>query len=238
MNKSPNIAALAAALNKVQGQLTPALFDANNPFFKSKYASLSSVFAACRDLLADNGLSVSQFPATPNPGFGPGAALTTLLMHESGEWLEDTLFIPIEKATPQAYGSALTYARRYALSAIIGIVADEDDDGDRAQRPAKKETKKKPQAAVNKPVDKKALKAAVNLATSTGRFRQEIVNFIPHYKVTPHVSQTINLLGFTISDDAETREAQALSLLEYGELRDGGMERDDTLAWMSGEGES
>jgi hypothetical protein len=139
MKMSENISDLSKALTAVQAALEPARFNAMNPYFKSKYADLGSVFEACRHLLADNGLSISQFPGTPNTEF-PAIALTTVLMHESGQWIQDTLVMPIAKASPQDVGSALTYARRYVLSSIIGIVADEDDDANRAQHaPPKRE---------------------------------------------------------------------------------------------------
>lgn len=133
MDKSDTITELAKALAKAQGQISPALKDSENPHFRSKYADLSSVWAACRKPLTDNGLSVVQMPVdAPTPG---SVALTTLLLHTSGEYISSTVSAPLTKQDAQGIGSALTYLRRYALSAIIGVVADDDDDGNAASRP-------------------------------------------------------------------------------------------------------
>lgn len=133
MDKSETIIELAKALAKAQGQISPALKDSENPHFRSKYADLSSVWAACRKPLTDNGLSVVQMPVdAPTPS---SVALTTLLLHTSGEYISSTVSAPLTKQDAQGIGSALTYLRRYALSAIIGVVADDDDDGNAASRP-------------------------------------------------------------------------------------------------------
>jgi hypothetical protein len=124
MTQSPTIGALAAALAKSQGAMKAAHKDASNPFFKSKYADLASVWEACRAALAANGLAVCQII--------DGEALTTILLHSSGEWLAGTYPIKPVKNDPQGVGSAITYARRYALAAMAGVVAD-DDDGEAAQ---------------------------------------------------------------------------------------------------------
>ena len=84
MNQSESIAKLATALSIVQGKLIHAKKDSANPFFKSKYADLESVWDACRDLLAANGLSVMQFPGEFIDGT---MSMTTVLAHSSGEWL-------------------------------------------------------------------------------------------------------------------------------------------------------
>lgn len=133
MTQSTSIGALAAALAKAQGAMKAAHKDANNPFFKSKYADLSSVWEACRAALAANGLAVCQI----TDGTADALSLTTTLLHASGEWLSGTYPIKPVKNDPQGVGSAITYARRYALAAMVGVVAD-DDDGEAAQgRPAK-----------------------------------------------------------------------------------------------------
>lgn len=130
MDKSETIIELAKALAKAQGAIEPATKSSENPHFRSKYADLSSVWAACRKPLTDNGLSVVQMPVdAPTPGC---VALTTLLLHISGEYISSTVSAPLTKQDAQGIGSALTYLRRYALSAIIGVVADDDDDGNAA----------------------------------------------------------------------------------------------------------
>ena len=121
---------LAKALLNVQRQLLPAAKDATNPFTKSKYATLNSVMAASREALLDNGIWMCQCPV---PVDTPGAiGLMTKLTHtESGQWQSSIAVVPLPKADPQGMGSAITYARRYALTAMLGLVS-EDDDGEAA----------------------------------------------------------------------------------------------------------
>ena len=130
METSPSIAALAASLAKAQASIEGAVKGKVNPAFKSKYADLSSVWEACREALTDNGLSVVQ---SPGPVADGRMELTTMLLHASGEWMRGTLTIPLGKVDAQAYGSATTYARRYALAAFVGV-SPEDDDGNAAAK--------------------------------------------------------------------------------------------------------
>lgn len=133
MNKSENINELAAALAKAQGAMRFAAKDSNNPFFKSKYADLSSVVEAIRDALASNGLSYMQHIHQSDKH---EVCVETIILHSSGQWIGcGTVSIPVNKADAQGYGSALTYARRYSLSAAVGVVAD-DDDGNAAANAA------------------------------------------------------------------------------------------------------
>lgn len=128
-NRSDSIAALAAALSKAQGSMTGATKHADNPFFKSKYADLASVWDACREPLSTNGLAVVQTVDDANDN--GRIAVETVLMHASGEWISGRIAMKPVKDDPQAFGSAITYARRYGLQAIVGI-APEDDDGNAA----------------------------------------------------------------------------------------------------------
>ena len=132
---SSEITELAKTLLKVQRQLQPVLKDSENPFTKSWYASLKSVMAACRDALFDNGIWLCQYPV---PVDSPGClGLVTKLTHaESGQWQSSLAVVPLPKADPQGLGSAITYARRYTLCAMLGIVT-EDDDAEEAKMPAK-----------------------------------------------------------------------------------------------------
>jgi hypothetical protein len=127
MNKSESIANLADALSKAQAEMEGAKKDMANPFFKSKYADLASVWDACREPLGKHGLSVSQMPETRDNQ----VIVYTILMHSTGEWLASELAMAPTKNDPQGIGSCITYARRYALSAIVGI-SPEDDDGNAA----------------------------------------------------------------------------------------------------------
>lgn len=114
---------LAAALSKAQGAMRPAVKDSLNPHFGNNYADLASVLDACREVLAANGLSVTQMPG----GSGKEVQLTTMLMHSSGQFINSTLTMAARDASPQAVGSTLTYARRYALAAVLGIAQVDDD---------------------------------------------------------------------------------------------------------------
>lgn len=131
MNKSESIKSLAEALALAQGAIKPAAKDATNPHFKNRYASLGAVWEAVRGPLANNGLSVVQFCETTEYGVG----LTTIIAHKSGEWMSSTFALPPQSATAQGYGGAISYMRRYALAALLGVVADDDDDVEPAARP-------------------------------------------------------------------------------------------------------
>lgn len=124
MIKSEQINELAAALSKAQGEMKGAAKDSSNPFFKSKYADLSSVWEAFREPFAKQGLSVSQFPK-----FVDGlVSVETLLLHSSGQWLQGEVSAAPKDQSPQAIGSTITYLRRYGAQSIAGV-CPEDDDG-------------------------------------------------------------------------------------------------------------
>lgn len=127
---SDSIALLAAALAKAQANIRPASKDAVNPHFKSKYADLAAILEVVRDPLAANGLSIVQMPSTE----GAKVTLTTMLMHSSGQWIRSSLTMVAAQNTPQGVGSTITYARRYALGAVLGVAAEIDDDGNAASR--------------------------------------------------------------------------------------------------------
>ena len=125
MNKSESISNLAKALCKAQNELGGAVKNSSNPFFKSSYSSLTDVVKAIKQPFADNGLSYSQFPITSDGGGGIG--VVTILMHNSGEWLESEFYLPLAKKDAQGGGSAVTYARRYSLQSMAGIPNADDD---------------------------------------------------------------------------------------------------------------
>lgn len=154
MNKSDSIAALAAALAKAQGQIKGAIKDSANPFFKSKYADLASVVEAIREAFATNGLSYVQ---RVEPSEREEVRVETVILHASGEWLScGFLAVPVSKGDAQGFGSALTYARRYSLSAAAGV-APEDDDGNAAAKAAPPQTPD--------PAGKKKLEACASLSS-------------------------------------------------------------------------
>ena len=122
--KSNKIDKLATALSKVQGELEGAKSESTNPFFKSSYADLHTVITSSFPFLSKHGLSVSQ----GNEIIQGAVCVTTLLMHESGQWLRSKIKVPMPKTDAQGVGTACTYGRRYGLSAIVGV-AQYDDDG-------------------------------------------------------------------------------------------------------------
>jgi hypothetical protein len=150
MKTSEQINDLCTALSKAQGIMAVAKFDSVNPFFSdakagkiAKYASLAQVWEVARKPLTDNGLSVIQ----PVEEHEHGIMVTTRLLHVSGQWIESSITMPLDKRTSQAVGSAISYGRRYSLAAMVGVVADDDDDANEATANAPKEDAKRPAKA-------------------------------------------------------------------------------------------
>lgn len=132
MNKSNVIEALTKALAQAQAEMPAVKMNSVNPFLKNSFADLGAVIETSRPVLAKYGLSISQFP-TSQPGM---IGVTTILSHASGQYMEDTIFMPLTdekgKSAAQVAGSIITYLRRYAWSAVLGLYADEDTDGNQA----------------------------------------------------------------------------------------------------------
>jgi hypothetical protein len=131
MRTSESIKHIAPALLAAQRQITFAAKDSINPHFKNKYAGLPQVIDAIKGPLNDNGITFIQTPSIPAID-DVRLVLVTRLLHESGEWIEDTAICPMPKQDPQGLGSAMTYLRRYSLAAICGLYQD-DDDGEAAK---------------------------------------------------------------------------------------------------------
>jgi hypothetical protein len=140
MRQSEQVNEIAAALAVAQGKIKSALKGNVNPHFKSKYADLAAVKEACGDALSANGIAVVQAHGFEGERF----ILTTRLIHKSGQWLESQYLIKPVKDDPQGYASATTYARRISLSSMVGVVADEDDDGNAASQRGNYEPPAKP----------------------------------------------------------------------------------------------
>jgi hypothetical protein len=136
MKTSDQIDQLAIALAKAQGEMSPAAKDSTNSHFRAKYADLASAWMAAQGPITRNGLAVIQaFDTTPEKAL----TIITRLVHSSGQWVESCLyFYPVDQK-PQTLGSCITYGRRYSLMAILGIVPDEDDDGNQASLPQARE---------------------------------------------------------------------------------------------------
>lgn len=138
MKKSESIKNISTALAVFHIKMDVIKKDAKNPFFKSTYASLSNILDAIKIPLAESDLSFSQHPMGEN-------GMSTILMHKSGEWLGSHFTMKPMKNDPQGIGSCITYMRRYALAAILGLNIDEDDDGNSASgnnNPVKQDSSK------------------------------------------------------------------------------------------------
>lgn len=129
--QSDNIGELMAAMNRAQLATTPAKKDSENPFFHSKYADLATVWDALLPFRQE-GLVFTQSPMESPDGY---LILETQISHISGQWTRSRLKMKVAKEDPQGYGSAITYARRYALGAMSGLVTEVDDDGNAASQP-------------------------------------------------------------------------------------------------------
>ena len=150
---------ISKALVRAQAEMPTVPMNATNPFLKNRYADLGSVIETVRPVLAKHGLAFSQMPV----GIGGEVGIKTILIHESGEFFESTITLPLAnekgKSAAQVAGSIITYLRRYSLNGILGIYADEDNDGN---QPAAK--KKAPPAQVAVPTGE--TKIFVTLATA------------------------------------------------------------------------
>jgi hypothetical protein len=147
--RSENLNELAAALSKAQGAMEAATYNRVNPHFKNRYADLAAIWDAIRGPLSSNGLAVTQVTEIRERGF----VLVTTLHHASGQWLAGEYALPVG-GRPQEVGSALTYARRYSLCGIVGIVADDDDDAEAANKiKASEPEPKRPNPHTNNPED-------------------------------------------------------------------------------------
>ena len=151
MKYSESLDKIAPALCKAQTEMGGAVKNANNPFFKSKYADLTSVWIACKDALHNNGLSVIQSPVSNEGRIG----VSTMLLHSSGQFVTDEFTLGVKKENdPQADGSSITYARRYALAAFVGV-CPEDDDAEKGMHRGEKIPDKPTPKTPSKPLSEK-----------------------------------------------------------------------------------
>lgn len=156
MKSSIEIKNISEALIKAQSEFPPVAFDSNNPYFKSRYASLGAVLSTVRPILIKHGLGIIQLPYSENGNVG----VTTRLLHTSGEWYEETVTIPLKSSSEkvqiaQAAGIVITYLRRYSISAVLGLYSEEDTDGgmnDGYEKPPK-QLKARVKAKRNEPVE-------------------------------------------------------------------------------------
>lgn len=188
MKTSESVKEISGALSKAQARMKGAEKDADNPYFGSSYATLASVWDACREAITSNGLSVVQ----GTEGDGDLVKVVTRLMHTSGEWIESEISVrpmkmkvdkndPEKHITPQSVGSALTYARRYALAAMVGV-APEDDDGNAASQP-KGQADQRPQSDLGTFEDTVADVRQRTATSKTGPFTVYTIEFTENGKL-------------------------------------------------------
>lgn len=175
MRTSQTLEKIAPALLNAQKQITFAEKNAKNPHFKNNYADLESVIDAIKKPLNDNGI---MFLQTFSPSETGKLNLTTRLVHESGEWVEDELTMPLQKNDAQGYGSAATYSRRYALAAIIGLY-QADDDGNEASKPVQKQEIQESKyidivTAIKEATDTEQIKNCLKSAVATGASKEQL----------------------------------------------------------------
>jgi hypothetical protein len=158
MRSSDSIANLAAALVTAQGELKAVHKDRENSHFRNKYATLDAIIDAVRPALAKHGLAVvsgATRPLCSDAGTLLGFEVSSTLLHSSGEWLESAAIMPLAKHDPQGAGSAMTYGRRYSLSALLSLATDDDDDGESAM-PPRQATPARPAAPAPRPAAPRA----------------------------------------------------------------------------------
>jgi hypothetical protein len=186
VRSSDTLTKISPALVAVLAELRGAVKDSKNPHFKNDYASLESVVETVRPVLASHKLGVMQGPGELNHG---ALTVTTRIIHESGEWIESDLQVPLVKADPQAAGSAITYARRYGLMAMLSLPAL-DDDGEaahgRGSHAAPHPTPMRKSAAqAKRDGDDKALREAIEACPTEQLLNQWYANFDRHTAQVP-----------------------------------------------------
>lgn len=211
MKQSDSIAKLAAALVAAQADIKAVGKDSTNPHFRNRYASLDSIIDMVRPALAKHGLAVVQGGTTPHTdeaGVVRAFTVETMLIHSSGEWILNGAILPVAKADPQGAGAALTYGRRYSLSALLSISTDEDDDGNHASVPTtqhhdRRQTEPKPN------ITPERAERAVNNANRSN----------PAEKLMPFGKQKGKKLG-ELPDDELQRTADWCNQKDAGKFAD------------------
>lgn len=184
MTKSDTIAEIAKALALAQAEMRGAVKDSVNPHLRSKYADLASVWEACREPLTKNGLSVVQSTRME----GSAVVVVTMLLHSSGEYISGEISLPPVKTDPQGHGSAITYARRYALAAMVGVSPEDDDGNDGSDRGKGHDDPKKDKKEDMKK-DKKEPPASTGGKKNPQQWADEYLAAIPHLKTLDEMRQ-------------------------------------------------
>jgi hypothetical protein len=160
MNKSESIASLSKALVLAQSEFPRVAFNSTNPYFNSNYADLGAVIETSKPILKSHGLAVSQLVE----GAAGEVGITTLLIHESGEYISSCVTILVDgKNLAQEAGKSITYLRRYALAAILGLYADQDNDGNDSAHKEQKSPEKKTESHAPASLSDETLYDCMNL---------------------------------------------------------------------------
>lgn len=178
MKRSESIVNISKAIVDFQKEVKDPKREANNPFFKSKYVTIDKLFASVRPLLVKHGLSYIQAPTSDDHG---RIGCVTTLLHESGEFIEGDMFVmTLSKNDPQGAGSAITYARRYSLSAMLGVAWDDDDDGNVATDPERVEQEAKQKKATRQAPKENSKVKEIGLAVAKIAKEKNIPSNIIH----------------------------------------------------------
>ena len=205
---SEDITKLAAALVAAQAEMGPAKKNAKNPHFRSSYADMASVITASNGPLTSNGIAIVQIPL---PSGDHEVRLRTMLVHASGQSIWGTITIPCDKKNAQGHGSALTYARRYSICAMVGL-SQEDDDGNAtsAKKPAQDDKKQKMIRAL------KAAKQEHDASSDTAAASRAALKLAPQGAAAAEMIATYVafLDGGDIPDNSKKLLSQARALAE------------------------
>lgn len=238
MKHSDELKNLAKALAKFQADIKDPARDKDNPYFKSKYVALDGLLDAVRPVLAANGLSFIQSPVSNGQDMG----VATLLMHDSGEWIEsDPFMLHAVKNDPQAGGSAITYARRYSLSAVLGVAWDDDDDANMATKGH--QSRSNAQNAPAKGNYTKAGRQAEKTASSSSQMQKKPTSVDDYYQLVidwARANEAVMFIGPLLKEKFNKGHFKELSLAEakafyenVGKLVDAAKAKDDA-ALMEG----
>ena len=193
MQHSESIAKIAEALAAFQSEVKDPARDGENPHFRSKYVQIDGLLAAVRPILSKHGLSIVQSTG----GNGQDVSVSTMLLHNSGEWIEtDALMIKPAKADPQGCMSAITYSRRYSLSAALGVAWDDDDDGNAASAP------------------KPAPKAKAKKADNRAEYMAKIKNAMQSQHISADDGKAICRMKFGANSTADLNDSELKDLAE------------------------
>jgi hypothetical protein len=212
--KSETINQLSIALVKAQSEIKTVSKDRENPHFKKKYATLDNIIDETRPVLAKHGLAILQMPG----GDGENVIMRTMLMHESGEWLEtEPLVMRPVKNDPQGMGSCITYARRYSYSALLSISTEEDDDGNGSSHA--------PQTSYSRPSNQPAqsttqqMQQPASNSVTSDKVSEPQLRMIGKLKNEKHISdddyRELLLAQFGLNSSKDLSKRQASEFIKY-----------------------